>query len=197
MVDEILDIVEDFLDIEIASASPGMIGSARLADTVVEVIDISHFVKMARPDAFARGIVNRFAVLLVDDRLFFRDMLAPLLAAAGYRVTTAASGRDALFLFSRGAMFNAIVTDTDMPEMDGYTLAREIKRDPRHASLPIIALAANTAPIIDEAAAAAGMCGVVGKFDRAALLAVLRANLEGQMLGPHGLEERIIREFAA
>ena len=197
VVDEILDIVEDFLDIEIASSSPGVIGSARIAETVVEVIDISHFVKIARPDALARGVVSRFSVLLVDDRLFFRDMLAPLLAAAGYRVTTANSARDALFLLSRGAVFHAIVSDTDMPEMDGYTLAREIKRDPRHAAIPIIALAANTAPIVDEAAAASGMCGVVGKFDRAALLAMLQANLDRQMLGPHGLEERVIREFAA
>ena len=197
VVDEILDIVEDFLDIEIASVSPGVIGSTRIAGAVVEVVDISHFVKAARPDAYARGIVSRFSVLLVDDRLFFRDMLAPLLAAAGYHVTTANSGRDALLLLSRGAVFHAIVTDTDMPDMDGYSLAREIKRDPRHAAVPVIALAANTAPIVDEAAAASGMCGVVGKFDRAALLAMLRTHLESQTLGPHGLEERIIREFAA
>ena len=197
VVDEILDIVEDFLDIEIASVSPGVIGSARIAGAVVEVIDISHFVKAARPDAYARGIVSRFSVLLVDDRLFFRDMLAPLLAAAGYQVTTASSGRDALFMLSRGAIFHAIVTDTDMPDMDGYTLAREIKRNLRHAAIPVIALAANTAPIVDEAAAASGMCGVVGKFDRAALLAMLRTHLKSQTLGSHGLEERIIREFAA
>ena len=101
-------------------------------------------------------------------------MLAPLLTAAGYRVTTASSARDALFLMSKGATFHAIVTDTDMPEMDGYTLARAIRRDPRNAGLPIIALAAHVAPIIEEAAKASGMCGVVGKFDRAALLAMLR-----------------------
>ena len=197
IVDEIIDIVEDFLDIEIASATPGTIGSARIRDTVVEIIDISHFVKIARPDALARGVVNRFSVLLVDDRLFFRDMLAPILTAAGFRVTTASSGHDALFLFSKGALFHAVVTDTDMPDMDGYTLAREVKRDPRNANLPIIALAAHTAPIIGEAAAACGMCGVVGKFDRAGLLAILRANLDAHALGTHALEERIIREFAA
>ena len=197
IVDEIIDIIEDYLDIEIASATPGTIGSARLRDTVVEIIDISHFVKIARPDALARGVVNRFSILLVDDRLFFRDMLAPILTAAGFRVTSANSAQDALFLLSKGALFHAIVTDTDMPDMDGYTLAREIKRDPRNAALPIIALAANAAPIINKAAAASGMCGVVGKFDRAGLLAMLRANLDTEMLGTHALEERVIRDFAA
>ena len=197
IVDEIVDIVEDFLDIEIASATPGTIGSAHIRDMVVEIIDISHFVKVARPDALARGVVNRFSVLLVDDRLFFRDMLAPILTAAGFRVTAASSGRDALYLLARGAEFHAIVTDTDMPDMDGYTLAREVKRDPRNAAMPIIALAAHASPIASEAARASGMCGVVGKFDRVALLAMLRANLDTQLLGTHRLEERIIREFAA
>ena len=197
IVDEIIDIVEEILDIEIASATPGTIGSAQVGDTVVEIIDISHFVKLARPDALARGVVSRFSVLLVDDRLFFRDMLAPILRAAGYRVTTAASGHDALFLLSKGAVFNAIVTDTDMPDMDGYTLARHIKHEARGAAIPIIALATHAAPLINEAATTAGMCGVVGKFDRPGLLAMLRANLDTKMLGTHTLEERIIREFAA
>ena len=197
VVDEIIDIVEDLLDIEIASATPGTIGSARIRDMVVEIIDISHFVRLARPDALARGVVTRFSVLLVDDRLFFRDMLSPILTAAGYRVTTAASGRDALFLLSKGATFHAIITDTDMPEMDGYTLARQIKREIKHADVPIIALASHAVPIVNEAAATAGICGVVGKFDRPSLLAMLQRNLENQSLGTHTLEERIIREFAA
>ena len=197
IVDEIIDIVEDYLDIEIASVTPGTIGSARIRDIVVEIIDISYYVRVARPDALERGVTNRFSVLLVDDRLFFRDMLAPILTAAGYRVTTASSARDALFLMSKGATFHAIVTDTDMPEMDGYTLAREIKRDHRNVSLPIIALAPHSAPIIEEAARASGMCGVVGKFDRAALLSVLKGNLDTHALGTHTLEERIIRGYAA
>ncbi|WP_158806726.1 chemotaxis protein CheW [Beijerinckia sp. L45] len=197
IVDEIIDIVEDFLKIEIASATPGTIGTATVQDTVVEIIDISHYVKIARPDALARGVTSRFTVLLVDDRLFFRDMLSPILAAAGYKVTTASSGRDALAMLAKGATFHVIVTDIDMPEMDGYTLAQEIKRDPKHAGLPIIALVAAAAPIISEAAAASGMFGVVGKFDRGTLLDMVRSSLGSQVLGTHKLEERIIREFAA
>lgn len=197
IVDEIIDIVEDFLNIEIASATPGTIGTATVQETVVEIIDISHYVKIARPDALARGVISRFTVLLVDDRLFFRDMLSPILAAAGYKVTTASSGRDALAMLAKGATFHVIVTDIDMPEMDGYTLAQEIRRDPKHAGLPIIALVAAAAPIISEAAAASGMFGVVGKFDRGTLLDMVRSSLGSQVLGTHKLEERIIREFAA
>jgi two-component system chemotaxis sensor kinase CheA len=81
--------------------------------------------------------------------------------------------------------------------MDGYTLAREIKRDPKNAALPILALAAHAAPIISEAAATSGMCGVVGKFDRTALLEMISANLGVEDLGTHDLEKRIIQEFAA
>ena len=84
-----------------------------------------------------------------------------------------------------------------MPDMDGYTLARQIKGEPKTAAIPIIALATHAAPIISEAAAMAGMCGVVGKFDRPGLLAMLRANLDTKLLGTHTLEERVIREFAA
>ena len=197
IVDEIIDIVEHYLDIEIGSTTPGTIGSARIRDTVVEIIDISHYMRIARPDTLERGITRRFSVLLVDDRLFFRDMLAPLLTAAGYQVTTASSARDALFLLSKGASFHAIVTDTDMPEMDGYTFARQVRCDGRHRELPIIALAAHSAPIIEEAARASGMSGVVGKFDRAALLAALKSKLDGSVLGTHTLEERIMREHAA
>ncbi|MDR3461812.1 MAG: chemotaxis protein CheW [Beijerinckiaceae bacterium] len=197
IVDEIIDIVEDFLDIEIASAKDGTIGTAYIQDTVVEIIDISHYVKIARPDALARGVIKRFAILLVDDRLFFRDMLSPILTAAGYRVTTASSGAETLSMLKRGAVFHMIVTDTDMPGMDGYTLAREIKRDPKYAALPILALAAHAAPIISEAAATSGMCGVVGKFDRTALLEMINANLGVEDLGSHDLEKRIIQEFAA
>jgi two-component system chemotaxis sensor kinase CheA len=197
IVEEIIDIVEDFLDIEIASAKEGTIGTAYIQDTVVEIIDISHYVKIARPDALARGVIKRFAILLVDDRLFFRDMLSPILTAAGYKVTTASSGAETLSMLKRGAVFHMIVTDTDMPDMDGYTLAREIKRDPKNAALPIIALAAHAAPIISEAAATSGMCGVVGKFDRTALLEMISANLGVEDLGTHDLEKRIIQEFAA
>ena len=63
-------------------------------------------------------------LLLVDDSQFFRNMLAPLLSASGYRVTLAASAAEALQLKDEGRTFDLIVSDLEMPGMDGIALGR-------------------------------------------------------------------------
>lgn len=192
LIEEIIDIVEGRLDIQIAGVSPGIIGTAEIRGEVVEILDATHFMRIGRPNAYTRGFANQFRILLVDDKPFFRDMLAPLLIAAGYRVTTAASGEDALAMFEKGAHFDAVVTDTDMPNMSGYALAHRLVNDPRHAGLPVIALAAHAAPSVMQAAAESGMCGAVGKFDRPALLEILGQILEAHHLNKHDLESSVI-----
>ena len=104
------------LNIEITSASPGIIGTAEIRGEIAEVLDATYFMQIGRPDAYSRGVAHQFRVLLVDDKPFFRDMLAPLIIAAGYRVNTAASAAEALAMFEKGAQFDAVVTDTDMPQ---------------------------------------------------------------------------------
>jgi two-component system chemotaxis sensor kinase CheA len=192
LVEEIVDVVEARLDIQIAGVSSSIIGTAEIRGEVVEILDATHFMRIGRPNAFSRGFANQFRILLVDDKPFFRDMLAPLLIAAGYRVTTAASGEDALAIFEKGAHFDAVVTDTDMPDMSGYALAQRLTSDSRYASLPVIALAAHAAPSVLQAAAESGMCGAVGKFDRPALLEMLGRILESYHLNKHDLESRVI-----
>lgn len=197
LVEEILDVVESKIDIQISGESPGVIGTAQIRDEVVEILDATHFMRIGRPHAFSRAFANHFRILLVDDKPFFRDMLAPLLIAAGYRVTTAASGADALAMFERGAAFDAVVTDTDMPNMSGYALARHLTNDPRHASLPVLALAAHAAPTVLQAAAESGMRGAVGKFDRNGLIEALGKLLEARDLNKYDLESQIIGAAAA
>jgi CheY-like chemotaxis protein len=75
-------------------------------------------------------------LLLVDDSQFFRNMLAPLLTASGYEVTLAASAEEALALKDKGVHFDLIVSDIDMPGMDGLALAERIKADPKRGQGP-------------------------------------------------------------
>jgi two-component system, chemotaxis family, sensor kinase CheA len=197
LVSEIVDIVEEELEIEIAGASEGVIGSTTIRNEPAEILDVTHFMKKARPGAFSRGHTRRFCVLVVDDKLFFRDMLSPIISAAGYEVSTAGSAQEALELFEKGAAFDAVVTDTDMPEMDGYAFAKALLADPRRQGLPIVAMAAHAAPAVQAAARAAGMRAAIGKFDRGALIAALAELLDGSAFNYHALESRVIAEVAA
>ncbi len=197
LVSEIVDIIEENLEIEIAGQNPGVIGSTIIRGEPAEILDISHFMRVGRPGAFSRGHTRRFAVLIVDDKLFFRDMLSPIVSAAGYEVSTAASAADAIEMFDKGAHFDVVVTDTDMPVMDGYSFAKTLHEDQRRKDMPVIALAAHAAPAVVAAAKMAGMRAAVGKFDRGALLAALSEALESVAFNFHELESRVIATEAA
>ena len=197
LVSDITDIIDAELDIQIDGGRPGVLGMAQIQGEAVEIIDAPHFMREARPNAFARGQARRFHVLLVDDKLFFRDMLAPVLLVAGYDVVAAASAREALALFERGMQFDAVVTDTDMPDMDGYAFARTLRARPGLEALPIVALAAYSGPAVHAAAQTCGINAAVGKFDRAALLRTLAQVLDPAMLLGQLLEQRVIAGVAA
>ena len=197
LVDEIVDIVEDPLEIQIAHGAPGIIGSAQFGGVVAELLDLTHFIRIARPDSVARGVNRKFRILLVDDRLFFRDMLTPVLSAAGYMVTTRESATEALALVENGVTFDAFVTDTDMPEMDGYSLARTLRAIPNCKQTPIIALTAQPNSKTLKAARASGVDAIAGKFDRQTLLNVLAEALDRAELSGQRLEDRILAETAA
>ena len=100
VVDEIVDIVEERLNIEVGGSPDGILGSAVIKGQATEVIDVGHFLPMAFPDWFTRKEMTPSAsaqsVLLVDDSAFFRNMLAPVLKAAGYKVRVAPNAQEGL-----------------------------------------------------------------------------------------------------
>ena len=196
VVSSIFDIVDADLDIQIGGGPAGVLGMAQIAGEAVEIVDAAHFMRLARPNAFARGQARRFSILLVDDKPFFLDMLGPVLSVAGYDVATAGSARQALDCIQRGQRFDALVTDTDMPGMDGYALAQVLRAAPG-APMPMIALAAYSGPAVQAAALASGMTGAVGKFDRSALLRMLADALDPALLSGQTLEQRVMTGVAA
>lgn len=194
MVEEIVDVTDEYLDLQRGSAEPHVLGSIQLDGRIVEFLDATHFMRLACPAAVARGVNKRLKVLLVDDKAFFRDMLAPILAAAGYDVTSAGSAQEALSFLRKGLVVQAVVTDTDMPEMDGYNFARALHRLPGLAELPVVALAAQATPSVLAAAEACGIAAVAGKFDRRALLDSVARLLQSVETAPQDIELRIISE---
>jgi len=182
VVDEIIDIVEDRLDIQVAGDSPGVLGSAVIKGQATEIIDVGHFLPLAFEDWFRRKDhpVRRRprAVLLIDDSPFFRNMLGPVLQAAGFAVTAVGSAQEALDLLRDGRAFDVAVTDIEMPEMDGFEFTEAVRADPRTAKLPVVALSSVVSAEAIERGRRAGLHDYVAKFDRQGLIASLKEQTE-------------------
>jgi two-component system chemotaxis sensor kinase CheA len=113
-------------------------------------------------------------VLLVDDSAFFRDLLAPLIRTAGFQVVAVGSGALALAAAKSGSPPDIVVTDIEMPEMDGFALAAALRDNPSTATTPIIALSSMVSSESIERGRAAGFYDFVAKFDRTGLIAAIK-----------------------
>jgi two-component system chemotaxis sensor kinase CheA len=173
-VDEIVDIVEDKLDIEVPAETAGSLGCAVIRGQATDVIDIGYFLPLAYQDWFRRHdaqLAGPKSVLLVDDSAFFRNMLAPVLKAAGYEVTAAGGAEEALAMLKAGRRFEVVVSDVEMP---GYELAQAVRAEPRGANMTLIALSAVASETMIERGRRAGFEDFVAKFDRQGLIAALK-----------------------
>jgi len=180
MVDAILDVVEEHLDIEGSHDRPGFLGSAVIGGKVTDVMDCAWWLRQAGDDWFKpqpQGENTGKRVLLAEDSAFFRHLLVPGLTAAGYEVTAVETGSQALRLREQGAMFDIIISDIEMPELDGLGLARAVREGGIWQHLPMIAMSAHAEPGHSARCRNAGFTGDVGKSDREALLSLLRDSL--------------------
>lgn len=176
VVDKILDIVEEPLKLDGQASRPGFLGNAIIAGRATEVLDVGYFLPMAFADWFARkeqGHLPTRRLLYAEDSPFFRNMIIPVLMGAGYDVVAVEDGSEALALIEAGERFDLVVTDIEMPNMDGFTLAQSLKGLPMGQHLSVVALSAFTGPSADSRAQEVGLYAFVPKFDRAGLLAVL------------------------
>jgi two-component system chemotaxis sensor kinase CheA len=182
MVDEIIDVVEDRLDIELAGVRAGLLGTAVIGGHATDVLDTGYWLMQAWQDWF-RGVPRQGAaagqkhVLLVDDSEFFRQLMIPTLGAAGFRVTAVGGAAEALRLRDAGTMFDAIVSDIEMPEMDGIQFARAVRAGGPWAALPMLAMTAHSDMEHARLGREAGFTDYVAKFEREALVASLRASV--------------------
>jgi two-component system chemotaxis sensor kinase CheA len=174
-VEEILDVIEEKLEIEPGTGRPGFIGSAVIAGRVTEVIDTAYWLSQAGDDWFrvapsARRDAARPRLLLVEDSAFFRHLVVPALSAAGYEVTAVESAVAAMRVREEGVPFDAIVSDIEMPDMDGLAFARAVRSGGAWSEAPLIALSSRAEPADVARGREAGFTDYVAKYDREALL---------------------------
>jgi two-component system chemotaxis sensor kinase CheA len=128
------------------SGIPAYLGAGILEDgRVALILDPNRLLEVAPQGAAPAAAAQREQhaqrvppkVLVVDDQFSVRQLQRSILEAAGYRVETARHGREALQKIALDRDLEMVLTDVQMPEMDGFELLAAIRQDPEHESLPV------------------------------------------------------------
>jgi chemosensory pili system protein ChpA (sensor histidine kinase/response regulator) len=168
---------------------PGVAGATVLADgRIVLIVNPVQLVQRARAAAeraaspAAPAAVAAPAaplVMVVDDSLTVRKITGRLLEREGYQVLTAKDGLDALAQI-KDALPEVMLVDIEMPRMDGFDLARNLRGDPRTRGVPIIMISSRTADKHRSQAAELGVNVFLGKpYPEAELLQHIAGYLKG------------------
>ncbi|MEQ8667550.1 MAG: hybrid sensor histidine kinase/response regulator [Pirellulales bacterium] len=112
---------------------------------IVDVEDMLHSIRQLLGEGRLRGITSlaaqakksRLKVLVVDDSITVREVERQLLSAQGYDVDVAVDGQDGWHAL-RANSYDLLISDVDMPRMNGIELIQTVRQDPRFEQLPII-----------------------------------------------------------
>ncbi len=113
-------------------------------------------------------------VLTVDDSASIRQMVSFTLKSAGYEVVEAVDGMDGLEK-AKGKSFNLVLTDQNMPRMDGLSLIKSLRGMPGYRTVPILMLTTESSDTMKSQGRAAGATGwLVKPFDPQKLIGTVR-----------------------
>ncbi len=114
-------------------------------------------------------------VLTVDDSRTMRDMLRMALSAAGYSVIQAEDGLHGLEVLAESSKPDVIITDINMPRMDGFGFIENVREDDAYRAVPILVLSTESDDAKKQRARAAGATGwIVKPFDPVKLVDAVR-----------------------
>jgi two-component system chemotaxis sensor kinase CheA len=177
-VGEILDILElEVKEDSLGQSTPFALGKVVAFNRTTLLLDVYKIVRELVPQFVKdrRRAARKLRVLLVDDSAAMRSALGAWMQASGMDVVEMASGKAALVeVLQRGTVFDAVVSDLEMPGMDGFEFLSTLKRE--RPDLPTFAWTFHDEPAVAERALAAGARACVGKMNREELVAAFEAN---------------------
>ncbi len=145
-----IDAIEVASDIDdVTLKQTGIMGSAIIAGHTTMLVNIFEIVQTINPDWFVDYSIPETAtedgfvptILIVEDSNFFRNQVHSYMEEAGFNVLEGEDGVEALNVLEQHIdEITMVVTDIEMPNMDGFELTEKIKNDSRFSHLPVIAL---------------------------------------------------------
>jgi two-component system, chemotaxis family, sensor kinase CheA len=120
-------------------------------------------------------------ILLVEDTVFFQRAITKVLERRGYQVVFASNGVEALEQVKKEArVFDLIVSDIEMPKMNGFELARALRQFPPYKSVPLLAVSSKADAAFRKEGLAAGFDMYLEKLKPEVLLAAIAELLRGK-----------------
>ncbi len=184
MVTPPVDAQEVVLSIDSSTLKqPAISGSMIINNHTTLLVDIFELVKILNPewfDAEAQAAATMAEdgekiILFAEDSAFFRNQVKQFMVEDGFKVIEAEDGRIAWELLKeRVEEIDLVVTDLEMPNMDGFELTKRIKSDPGYSHLGVIALTSLASEAHIEKGKSVGIDEYEIKLDREKLMAVIR-----------------------
>ncbi|MCG8614573.1 MAG: chemotaxis protein CheW [Desulfobacterales bacterium] len=187
MVTPPVDALEVVLDIDTSTLRQTAVsGSMIINDHTTLLVDIFELVKTMNPEWFteeAKVAMNMAEegekiLLFAEDSAFFRNQVKGFMEEDGFKVIEAEDGLIAWELLKeRVDEIDLVVTDLEMPNMDGFELTKRIKNDPKYSHLGVIALTSLASEAHIEKGKSVGIDEYEIKLDREKLMAIIRKYL--------------------
>jgi two-component system, chemotaxis family, sensor kinase CheA len=168
---------------------PGISGSLPIDGHTVMVVDVAQvaekrypqWCKNSTPRHLSKTGSPKGTILIAEDSAFFRNLIKTYIQDAGFDVIAAEDGKMALKLIKTHLpALSLVVTDMEMPHMDGFALTRAIKNDPALAHLPVIALSTLADDTDLEKGKAAGVDDYLIKLDQGNLLKSIEKHIHSK-----------------
>ncbi|RZA07598.1 MAG: hybrid sensor histidine kinase/response regulator [Proteobacteria bacterium] len=180
-VDEILDVLNTPANMdESVCDRPGLLGNLFTTEEIIVVVDalflLDEFTKRNLPSGHSEtppALRNReLKILFVEDTAFFRKHVTAVLLRAGFKVTQAHDGQQALDALNEAApgAFDLVLSDIEMPVMNGMELVARVRQHARWASVPMLALTTKFNAAHAEEGRRAGFDAYLEKLNQEILL---------------------------
>ena len=178
MVSSIVDVLETEVTFDnVTFRQPGILGSAILMGRTTLLVDLFGLVATALPEWVVKPAHAALSaetpptVLIVEDSNFFLHHIQSFVEEAGYHVMTAMDGVQALeVLEQHWQQISLVLTDIEMPNMDGLELTQHIRNHPRFASLPVVAVTSVAGEAAEKRGLAVGIDAYLIKLDQEKVL---------------------------
>ncbi len=180
VVSHIIDVVDFLTDIdEDTFRQPGIVGSSIIMDQITLLVDLYGLAAAAMPERLVEleeeaqrsKVHKKNTILIVEDSKFFLNQIKGFTEDAGYNVVTALDGVEGLErLDSMQREIDLILTDIEMPNLDGIGFTREVRAKEEFRNMPILALTSVAGDEAEKVALEAGIDEYLIKLDREKVL---------------------------